>query len=420
MNRIKCYLLFPVLFLIGVHASFAQGGPAFGVYGSVGPGSGAPILPDELRVQLNQNQGLDGDVQFYKINYRTPTIDLRGIQKLTNLDIPESIVINPPKLSAFDHAVTLVGITGAPDDIKIIIWLAGNYYYDDMTFFIDSDQDRDFTNDVRPIKMSAGDEPKEIELLVGGVPTKMFLNSLKPIKKTKKPVARIENQFSMTILAGVGSGQLDYSFQDLTLGYPTWYSVNTSEKNLGISFAYDFKKFAFGASLIGQNNFFYTSLLTVQEGEPFYRNSGGGVDVTLADNFNRPILVQDIEEFINDDIHPDNKLQWSVFALYKYQLSRTIDIQPLVRFGRVSYFNGEYVRHFDTPTEVYDMPDSFFYAYGMRMEFTVGVSKGFYIEYIRDHLTWKPSDFLRNNPYSDYESTFNIGKFNLGYRFALN
>ncbi len=401
----KYYFLFPVLFLITVYGSYAQN-------------SGAPILPDELRVQLNQSQGLEGDVEFYKINYRTSTIDLRGIKKQTNLDIPESIVIKPPRLNSFDHTVTLVGIAGTQDNVEVIIWLAGNYEYDNMTFFIDTNQDRDFTNDVKPIRMSAGDEPKEIEILVGGVPTKMFLNSLKPVKKKKKPIARIENQFSMAILAGVGSGQLDYRFQDLTLGYPTWYSASTNEKNLGVSFAYDFRKFAFGASIIGQNNFFYTSTLTVQVGEPFYRTSSSGSILSTTAS-NRQILIQDIEEYINDDDHPGNKLQWSFFALYKFQVSSTIDIQPLVRFGRVSHFNGEYVRLADEPSEIYEMPDSFFYAYGMRVEFAIGISRGFYVEYVRDHLKWEPTDFLRNNPYSDFESTFNIGKFNLGYRFAL-
>ncbi len=370
-------------------------------------GSVEPVSSEEFQIQLMKGNSQVSDVEFFKINYRTSTIDLRELRSMGNADIPESIVIIPPKLSSFDHVTTIIGIIRSQDKPKVIVVLAGNYDSNSTTFFLDSDQDRDFTNDINRFRVNSADQPREVDLSINGQAFKMTLQSVKPDKKANH--SKIENQLSLALFIGVGSGTLDYSYDDLTIGYPGTYGVKTSEKNLGVSLGYDFATFAFGASIVAQNNFFYTSLLTVQNGPPFYRNVA-----------NRSLLVEDIDQLFNEDSHPKNKLQWSLYALYKIKLSKSIDIQPILRAGQISYFNAEYIRIEDDPNEVYEMPNSFFYGYGVRAEFVIGPSKAFYVDYSIDRLNWEPRDFLRNNEHANFTQSYQVGKVNLGYRFALN
>ena len=136
-----------------------------------------PIVPDQFRVNLEAKE-IQKTMKFYQVNYRTSTVDLREIKKLVDEDIPDSVVIVPPNLKYFDHVVVLVGFVEG-DASSMVIWLAGNYNYRNITFFVDQEQDRDFTNDVDPIRMKAGDSQRGITLRQDGVDRNFGLPSLK-------------------------------------------------------------------------------------------------------------------------------------------------------------------------------------------------------------------------------------------------
>ncbi len=367
-----------------------------------------PVMPDQFRVNLDPGKKYSG-VEFYQQNYRTSTIDLRKIKALESLEIPDSIVITPPDLSRFDHVVVLIGVSGK-DESSLVLWLAGNYNYSNITFFLDYDQDRDFTNDRPPLRMKAGDEPREIRLTPKGGDRLLWLAVPEvQVKRIEKYKIRIADQFAIALTAGVGSGKISYQYDDLIIGYPTRYFVKITEKNLGAALSYNAKNFLFGAKGSIQNHYYFTSHLDVQLGEPFRRFDASGIWV-LDDN---------TDNFVNIDEHSTNRFQWSVFGAYRFQVSRTIDIQPIIRYGKTHYFNPEYARFRDQEDHVYPLLVRPFYEIGVRSEFTTGISRGVYFEIARNDYQWEPEGFLHDTPHENFESTSVIWKLNFGYKFAL-
>ncbi|MEP5613832.1 MAG: hypothetical protein ABJP45_16380 [Cyclobacteriaceae bacterium] len=367
-----------------------------------------PIVPDQFRVNL-EAQEIQKSMKFYQVNFRTPTIDLRQLKQLVNADIPDSIVVVPPNISNFDHVVVLIGLV-EEDASTMVVWLAGNYNYRNITFFIDKDQDRDFTNDVGPIRMKAGNPEREITLRQDGVDRKMWLSVPEiEVKRIEKYKVRIANRFAIAFNMGVGTGEINYRYDDLTIGYPTNYFVKITEKNLTTTLTYDFKNFNLGVTASFQNHFYFTSHLDVKRGEPYYRVITGI----------RPILEDNIDHHVNLDLHSNNRIQYSLFGTYKVKVGRAVDVQAFVRVGRTSYFIPEYNRFVRAEDQTFPLRTSPFYEIGLRSEFTVGISKAFFVEIARNENKWVPEGFLDDTPHDNFESESIIIKLNVGYRFAL-
>ncbi|MEP1093951.1 MAG: hypothetical protein ABJG78_02510 [Cyclobacteriaceae bacterium] len=367
-----------------------------------------PIVPDQFRVNLEE-QEIRKMMKFYQLNFRTPTIDLRPLKPLVDVDIPDSIVVVPPSLSNFDHVVVLIGLVEG-DASSMVVWLAGNYNYRNITFFLDKDQDRDFTNDVDPIKIKAGSAEREVILTQDGVDRKMWLSVPEiEVKRIEKYKVRIANRFAIAFNMGVGTGETNYRYDDLTIGHPTNYFVKITEKNLTTSITYDFKNFNLGVTASFQNHFYFTSHLDVKKGEPFFRIIAGV----------RPIYEDNIDHHVNLDLHSNNRIQYSLFGTYKVKVGRAIDVQAFARVGRTSYFIPEYNRLVREEDQTFPLRSSPFYEIGLRSEFTVGISKAFFIEIARNENKWVPEGFLDDTPHENFESESIIVKLNVGYRFAL-
>ena len=369
--------------------------------------SQVPIVPDQFRVNLEAKE-IQKSMKFYQINFRTPTIDLRQLKLLVNEEIPDSVVVVPPNLSSFDHVVVLIGLVKG-DASSMVVWLAGNYNYRNITFFIDKDQDRDFTNDVAPIKMKAGNPEREVTLRQGGADRKMWLSVPEvEVRRIEKYKVRIENRFAIAFDMGVGTGEINYSYDDLTIGYPTNYFVKITEKNLTTSLTYDFKHFNVGVTASFQNHFYFTSHLDVKKGEPYFR--------LISE---RSILEDNIDHHVNLDLHSNNRIQYSFFGTYKVKVGRAMDVQAFLRVGRTRYFVPEYNRLVRAEDQTFPLRTSPFYEIGLRSEFTVGISKAFFVEIARNENQWVPEGFLDDTPHENFESESIIVKLNVGYRFAL-
>lgn len=367
-----------------------------------------PIMPEQFRVNLGAEDILR-DMKFYQLRYKTPTIDLRKLQPLVKQTLPDSVVVVPPDLSSFDHVVVLVGLEGN-DPNSMIVWLAGNYNYRNITFFLDYDQDRNFTNDKGPIKIKAGSDPVEVILTENNVDKKLFLTVPEvDVKRIEKYKVRIANKFALALSFGVGTGETSYRYDDLVIGYPTSYFVKITEKSLKASLSYDTKRFSFGVTTAFQNHFYFTSHLDVVRGEPFFRR---------LVNF-LTILDDNTDHHVNLDQHSNNRLQYSVFGSVKFKVSRAIDIHTTFRTGFTSYFNPEYNRFKFRPNHVYPLRTSPFYELNMRVEFTTGIERAFYVEVARNDNRWEPEGFLDDTPHDNFESNSVIVKLNVGYRFGL-
>lgn len=70
-------------------------------------------MPDDFRVILpNQNRGFEEAISWFELDYRYPTIDLRGLHELTSHELPDSVIVVPPELNQFSKMTVLVGVTG--------------------------------------------------------------------------------------------------------------------------------------------------------------------------------------------------------------------------------------------------------------------------------------------------------------------
>ena len=209
---------------------------------------------------------------------------------------------------------------------------------------------------------------------------------------------------------GVGTGEIDYSYDDLLIGYPTNYFVKITEKNLTASITYDFRHFNVGITGSFQNHYYFTSHFDVTRGEPYFRNVGVG---------NLPVYEDNIDHHVNLDRHSNNRVQYSLFGTYKLKVGRATDVQAFVRVGKTSYFVPEYNKLTRAEDQTYPLRTSPFYEVGIRTEFTVGIYKACFVEMAWNQQKWEPEGFLQDTLHENFESNAYVLKLNVGYRFAL-
>lgn len=352
--------------------------------------NGAAFLDEEFRVNAPGEQNFQ-NIDFYTLRYRTSTLDLRTINQFTKYTVPESIVITPPDLSSFDHTVVLIGLYGNPDDPNIIIWLAGNYDYNRITFHLDFDQDRNFTDDSRVVRMGRGEEPKEVTITTKNGPQTLFLSAPKNrVKSTVNNKKKVINRPVFGFQAGIGSGDLTYGYINNTTGEDVDYYVNVSEKSFGVNGSYYFARAIVGASALFQNHYHYASY-TLLDGQQTSN--------------------------VNTDLHSPNKVQFGLYAAYRQRIGQFAEIQPLVRYGVAQYTNPEY--KIDRYSDVaYDLEASKFLEYGFRIEFTAGIENLFFIEILRNKQDWQPLD-MPGTDTPTFESRVKITKFNVGFSMPM-
>lgn len=374
-----------------------------------------PIMPDQFRINIpNQKTGSETPISWFELEYKSPSIDLRGLQELTSYQIPDSVLITPPDISTFLHMVTLVGITGDFKDPTLIVWLAGNYRANRFTLFTDQDQDRDFNNDRKPIRIRRGGEVVHIRITTNQ--GDQFLDLLPPPRNQETRITRpIGNGLSLSFSGGLGVGSISYDYQDLSFNQPTKYSVRLVEKGLKVTAAYEWNNIQFGASAAFQNHFFYTSTLEIKKGDPI-RLEVPDPNLPGRTTF---ITIENVEKLTNKDTHSPNRLQTSLYGSYLFRFGSNFVLQPIVSAGIVTHFDPQYTRIADEEGETYDLKRYSFYEAGIRMEFTTGLSKAMYLEFMYATEQWQPENFLSGIPHESLESGFSVLRFNIGYRFSM-
>jgi len=354
-----------------------------------GPSALTSILPEQFRANLSQTN--QENVEFFHVKYKTTTLDLRAINTYTKYNVPESVVVTPPDLSAYDHTTALIGLYGDPEDPNMIIWLAGNYNYNDVTLFIDYDQDRDFTNDKKSQQIRRGNSPVEINLMPEEGDQTFWVGLPKVTVIVKKSKERIERSLAVTFQAGVGNGDLKYSYRSSSSNDLDGYYVNVSEKSLGTALSYYMKNFIVGTSLSFQNHNHYASY-HIENGIP-----------TTA---------------VNQDFHGPNKLHLGLFGLYRFRVAEFVELQPLFKYGITQYLNPEY-KPFKKRDEAYPLGASQFFEIGMRFEFTAGKKNVFFLEYTKNTQDWEPRG-LPGSEEDSFESRVKMSKFSVGFSVPLN
>lgn len=374
-----------------------------------------PVIPDDFRVNLpNQPPGTEASIIWFELEYKYPMLDLRGLEKLTGHQLPDSLVITPPELSPYQDMTVLVGVSGKQTSPTLMIWLAANYHTNRIILFTDQNQDRDFTNDGKPLKIMRGGETAKIQ--INNQQGTQLLDLVPPARVNESYRLRpIGDGWSLLVSLGIGSGALDYNYTDLSFNQPTTYSVRFVEKSLKAGISYQWNKIQIGTSMAMQNHFFYTSILAIKKGEPIRReipdpNFPGRTTFVTEEN---------AEKFTNKDVHAKTRLQGQLYVAYSIAFGNSISLQPVIGIGLINYLNPQYTRLTNRSDETYDLSPFLFYELGLRTSFTVGLQRTVHLAFVYSSEQWLPEQFLASTPHENLNTQLTVWRFNLGYRFKL-
>lgn len=378
------------------------------------------VVPQLLEDKVVTNSG-GQNVDFYSYPFTSRRIDLRLFKrKYPKLNIPDIVMVDAPKFQGFRDSTVLLSIIkgGRGKSDALILWLAGDYYTNRVTFFIDKNHDRNFLNDGEPLVLNSKDKPFRVVVDLpnsNAVPPELWLSvpekvdpKIAFLKRLKNRKAKIKNQWAISAYAGFGAGTLNYEFHNLERGFPTWYNVNVTEKQVGLAVSYDMHRFRFGVSATFQNLFFYTSYLNIRFDEPEVVINNG-IRTTIEN-----VLVER-----NQDVHATNRVQWSLMAAMRLFFGEFIELQPMISGGITSHFSSGYVKDRQYRDEKFAYKSSPFIELGLQMEFTTSPYKAFFVGIAANHLWWDPEGFFDTYQYENLQTRFLIWKGVLGYRIAI-
>ncbi len=337
-------------------------------------------MPDQFRIRLPTEEVIE-EIQLFQLPYQTEIIDLRSLKKYTDFEIPASVTIVPPVLSAFGQVTVLVGLFGNIDDPQMLVILAGNYDSDEVFFFIDHNRDWNLDNDNGPIPMQRGDQPLEVSITSSVFSYKILLELPQQKVPPRRAKKRTTNSIVVGSVAGIGIGGLSYSNTIYQ------YEVRSTEKNIGLSLSYYSEKIVVGVDAIIQNHYHYTSYA--------FRFRGVGS--------------------INEDSHPPNKLQVGISGAYRIQFGDHTEFHPTFKFGLAQYINPEYKQNKYSDLS-YPLPVDTFYELGARLEFDVGTRSIFFFGLGVNNQRWRPKGLAQSE---NFKSKLLFANFSVGYKFAL-
>lgn len=414
--KFKIYPLLCFLFLVNlVHAQE----PGFGAatQGAFSQLNIPQLYDEKMNGEMNTT-----NVEFLAYPYQSSKIDLRDIKKrYPQLVIEDFIQIVPPILNGFNDETIVMGIIDKHlgSEAGLIIWIAGNYESNKVTFFIDENGDRNFLNDKKPMVVKGGRSPKSVEVFPYGknnasrqlfvaVPKKAVTKK-KRIKRLEKSKAKMLNNFSIGLLTQLGTAKLHHEYIKTKDNFPAWYDVNISEKQIGLTANYSLQSFRFGAIGTYQNIFQYTSYFKDRFAEPEIINQGGS-----------RIFRENIAEDPNRDIHSQHRFRLGLNAAYRLHLSRYSEFQPTIEAGAIYHGNGKYIanKHVE-PQLAYDQVFSPFISYGGRFEFATGHHRTLAIGVMFGKVIWEPDGYFESFEGTEIQKSYNNWSIDIGYHFGF-
>ena len=366
-------------------------------------------------------QTMESTVDFYTYRYTSNKIDLRTFKKIyPNLEVPDFLEIEAPDLSENKGSMVLLGLldNGKDQLNSIVVWIAANYFDKEVTFFVDPNMDRNYYNDGPAIVLKPGQRKKRIKVMPNGDETlarELYLQVPRDRAKllgygdTRSRKRKISHQFAIGIHAGFGSGSLEYDYDNLDTGFPTWYTVNVTEKNVGLNLTYNLPNFTFGLNATFQNIFYYTSYLNIRVDNPEFR---------IEPNSGREILIDNVDIKRNKDIHSKNRIQWGLMAGYRFHI-RNMEIQPLIIGGMTTYMPGTYTPDFSLEEQTFEYGSNPFLVGGLRAEFATGNGGAFFLGVHGNYTWWDPEGYFESLNQKNLNIRFMIWKGVLGYRMAI-
>lgn len=411
-------LIFTSLLFCFLTSSFAQD-PAIGATANQGAALMLPLAyDDKYSTQEQQN------VQFVSYPYQSSRIDLRDFRKnYPKANLPDYLEVVPPGFANPKEVIILMGMPAQKEQSvdDVIIWLVQDYGKEEVTFYTDSDLDRNFNNNEAPLIVEAGADPIKVQMAPYTGAKPYFLNIVVPEvpvpsmpRLTRTHVLgsrnRLLHQFAFGPSATFGVGQLRYSYDNLDLGFPTTYDVDLTGKGIGATINYNARRFRIGLTATIQNLNFYTSYLRVRVDDP---------EIIVDPNTGIRKTVDNVEIYRNIDNHSNNIIFWSFDLALRSYIGRTFELHPYVSVGLTSFLANEYVSDIRFDEVSYELPASKTAELGLRMEFSGRNNRAFFAGFGVNRIWWEPTDFLAEIPNENFSERFLTYRISVGYLFGL-
>lgn len=380
------------------------------------------IIPQNFDNALNQKKQVEVNLVVYP--YVGSNIDVRDMKmKYPLLKVDDFVTIIPPDLSAYNTVSTLMTVVQDPesDKLALVIWLAGDYDTNDVTFLIDRNSSRSFI-DAQKIKLKGGGKAKEVNLFpfgrTGRSAIKMFIKVPKKsedelagmIKTRKKSKQRIYNSFAIGATVGFGSGNVHHDYISTTTNFPGWYDVVLSEKLLGLTATKYFKSFKIEARGTYQNIFQYTSYFKLRYGEP---------EITFTDSGVR-VVKENLRVDTNQDRHTRHRLKLGMLAAPRIKVGKLMEFQPSIGGGYIFFLNDPYLANkFEGNIKSFEQEKTPYLELGLNVEMTVGNKRSFSLGFFYNAIDWKPIGYFESIEGTSFTNTYRGYNLTLGYTYGL-
>ena len=374
------------------------------------------IIPNQYDEKL---AGTENTIKenFIPYNYTSPTVNLKPYNaRNPGLDLPESLDLLVPSFENYVDSVMLIGyLKESPSDEGVlIILLAGNYVTNEITFFVDRNLDLNYLNDGPPLILQAGKTTHKIQFKPDDGPARQINLTLPSreefiLERLNPRKVRVRG-LAMGVHVGFGLGRLEYQYDNTELGFPTWYNVNISEKNIGLSFSYNLPLLIFRANATYQNLFFYTSYLNVRVDNP---------RLEIDPNTGQRRFIDNVLVSRNMDIHSKKRFQLGGSLAFRFHIGQFFELQPTFAVGRIFYTPAEYISDRWDDQVIHPLTSSDYWEAGLNMEFAVGRYKGFFLSVSANKTYWQPDDFFEALPQENLEIDNFTWRGLLGYRMSI-
>jgi len=392
--------------------------------GSSGITPGSTILIPQSHEDAFRGEKTTTNVKFFEYTFKSTKIDVRDMKsKFPDLVEEDFVDVIPPDLSTFGQVSILMAVVNEYkiEKAKLLIWFAGNYKSNDVTFFVDEDFDRNYINDRDPITAKGGQKPKEIKVFPDGTDKRPIELYIKVPKKNKKqlnnqtkPIRKIKSKNAKNVViglyAGFGSGKVHHDYLSTVTNFPGWYDGTLSEKHLGITFDKYFSGFKLGVNAAYQDIFQYAS---------HFKLRTAAREVTIS-----PSGIRSVKENLltqtNIDEHSSSRYELGLTAALRIHVGPLMEIQPTVNAGYLFYSSGEYLANrFDDSFLSYEHKRDKFIEVGVQFDMVVGYQKSLTLGFFLNSVDWSPEGFFESIEGEELKRHYRSFSFLLGYRFGL-
>jgi len=361
------------------------------------------------------DQGYKAPISFFNYLHQGAKIDVRDMKsKFPNLKVDDFIIINLPDLSKFREVYNMMGVVDPEsEEPSLIIWLLGNPNSEEVSFFIDKNNDRDYLNDDGAMQVYREKDPIKTRIYPFGDKNRPVEMNVQLPKKEKSEVEKlvkvlknysknkIDNNFVLGLHAGVGIATLGHNYTITDSGYPGWYDTKLNEKNIGLSAEKYFRNFVVGARFTFQHIYQYASYFNEQVA-PFERT---GLHIKTSNN---------------RDNHSETRVKAGLNAGFRIHLGEYFEVIPTFSGGYIYYLNGEYISNkFVEPNVTFEHTKDKYYEVAINMEFTSKDENSFVFGMSYTNTDWAPVGFFESIEGRDISDSHQTYAFFVGYKFGL-